>query len=314
MNQQVIGIGAWDRSGSTILAEVLGSSPDAIAVGELNNLWERGIRLNRPCGCGALFSQCPFWGAVMDIAFPGQSGQRLVRRVVEASEQLSNHGLMWQLATGRPSYFRDVYVDGLTRLHTGLAEVSGGAVIVDSTKMPWHLDATERIADLELWLLHLVRDPRGVVNSHRRVVRYDNDESSPRMMEQQGWLFATAGWGYRNLLLSLLWADRDRYLRVTYEEFSAHPAAVSREILSAVGVAPPVFTAPDEIVVDGSHSVAGNPVRFANGPAVIRPDVAWRRELPPTLRAAVATATLPLRWWYAERGARLRTSTPMESS
>src|SRR5690606_26358629 len=98
---KIIGIGAWDRSGSTILAEILGSAPGVVSVGELNNLWDRGARQNRPCACGERFWDCPFWKPVMDRAFAGSEGRRLLEAVTEAADHMTNHGLIKQRLTGR---------------------------------------------------------------------------------------------------------------------------------------------------------------------------------------------------------------------
>lgn len=295
---KVVGIGAWDRSGSTILAEVIGSGPGVVSVGELNNLWDRGVRRNRPCACGERFWECRFWNPVMDRAFPGEEGRRLAEAVASAADRMTNHGLIWQRLTGRSEHRLDIYVEGLARLHAALAEITEGAVIVDSTKMPWHLEATGRIDGAELWLLHLIRDPRGVVNSHQKSLRYDNDSADPEMMDRHGWMFTTAGWVYRNMMLAALWGRNDRYLRVIYEDFCADPRRTVSEFMQTLGLAHPTFESTNQIVLQPGHSVSGNPVRFARGAVTIRADDAWRSELTPLIRGSVGLATLPLRTLY----------------
>ena len=40
------------RSGSTLLAMMLGTLPGWVSVGELRHLWARGVEENQLCGCG----------------------------------------------------------------------------------------------------------------------------------------------------------------------------------------------------------------------------------------------------------------------
>jgi hypothetical protein len=64
-------IGGWGRSGSTLLASMLGEVPRMTPVGELRYIWERGLHDDELCGCGERFGECPFWQAVGREAFGG---------------------------------------------------------------------------------------------------------------------------------------------------------------------------------------------------------------------------------------------------
>jgi hypothetical protein len=58
-------IGGYARSGSTFLGQMLGQLPGCIFVGELMYIWRKHWQKDMLCGCGAPFSDCPFWGAVV---------------------------------------------------------------------------------------------------------------------------------------------------------------------------------------------------------------------------------------------------------
>ncbi len=308
MSLDLVLIGSWDRSGSTVVGEVLGAAPDVVSVGELSNLWERGIRRNRMCACGQAFSACPFWTAVMGIAFQGAGGRRLLERVMAAASALSNHRLLLHRLSGRSDSDRDVYAEGLGHLFRAVQEVSARSVVVDSSKIPWHVDAAMSIADAAPWLLHMIRDPRGVVYSHQKVLPYDGDETDPDMMARQGAAFATLGWGYRNLMISGLWAHGPNYMRLNYEDFVTNPAVVAAAILRPLRVEPPTFASSHSIDLPRGHSVSGNPVRFAAGLTVIRPDDEWRDSLRLAPRVAVGAVTWPLRRAYRTSTSRERAS------
>ena len=66
---QVVYVGSWGRSGSTLLDLVLGQIPGFVSVGELRYLWERGLAERQLCGCGRPVTGCPFWGAVLEEVF-----------------------------------------------------------------------------------------------------------------------------------------------------------------------------------------------------------------------------------------------------
>ena len=58
---RVLYIGGWGRSGSTLLDRLLGQAEGSFSVGEMRDLWLRGVLENRRCGCGEPFDSCPFW-------------------------------------------------------------------------------------------------------------------------------------------------------------------------------------------------------------------------------------------------------------
>src|SRR4029079_13210849 len=68
---RVWAIAGWGRCGSTLLDLMLGQVPGFVSAGEVRELWLRGCRENRPCGCGAPFFDCSFWSAVGRQAFGG---------------------------------------------------------------------------------------------------------------------------------------------------------------------------------------------------------------------------------------------------
>ena len=296
---QVIRIGAWDRSGSTILAAVLGSASGVVSVGEVNNLWDRGVRRNRLCSCGVPFNDCPFWSNVTDIAFPGVDGRRLLDEIVRIAADLNNVDLLARRLFGRHATEFATYAAGLRRLFAAIADVAGVSVIVDSAKMPWHLQAVREAMGDATRFVQLVRDPRGVVHSHQKVVSYDPDPDEPELMARHGAFFTTAGWAYRNVVMTLLWRREPGYLLVPYESFAMDPAEVARVILEPSGIEPPTFDAPGIIRLEPDHNASGNPIRFSRGPAVIRPDLSWNDALSTPTRVLVGAATWPLRKIYS---------------
>ena len=68
MPTTVLYIAGTGRSGSTVLANLLGEVDGFFAAGEVRFLWQRGLVENRLCGCGAPVSECAVWREVFEVA------------------------------------------------------------------------------------------------------------------------------------------------------------------------------------------------------------------------------------------------------
>ena len=61
------------RSGTTVLAGILGEADGVVDVGELRWLWQRGLLERRSCGCGLPVAECPVWSSVVARVLAGRS-------------------------------------------------------------------------------------------------------------------------------------------------------------------------------------------------------------------------------------------------
>ena len=66
---KVVYIAAHNRSGSTLLDRMLGQLDGYVSVGELRQIWVRGLAGNQACGCGLPFHECAFWVEVLRDAY-----------------------------------------------------------------------------------------------------------------------------------------------------------------------------------------------------------------------------------------------------
>lgn len=69
---RVLLISGYSRSGSTLLARILGEMDGLTAPDELRYLWRRGLFEDRLCDCGQPFNSCSFWQQV--LSWPGLLG------------------------------------------------------------------------------------------------------------------------------------------------------------------------------------------------------------------------------------------------
>lgn len=307
---RVLFVGGLGRSGSTLLELILAQSPDVCAVGEVVHLWERALRGDERCGCGERFTACDFWRRVGDHAFGGWSAVD-AQEILALKAQVDRTRFVPRLARARlpEEQLAPVrrYAGLYTRIYRAAAAVTGASVVVDSSKHASLAFALRWADDLDLRVLHMVRDSRAVAHSWAKQVRRPEVVDGEAYMPTFSPMTVSALWVAQNAAFHVL-ARRVAVSRLRYEDFTADPRGTVRRTRRFAGLPdvaealrvlddPPVAPRP-------VHSIAGNPLRFNDGPIRVRRDEAWRAALPRKSRAVVNAATLPLRLRYGYLGGR----------
>ena len=296
----ILYIAGAGRSGSTLLASVLGQSQGVVDVGEVWKVWRVIGEPGRRCGCGSELVDCRFWGAVADAA-PGvlDPDPVMLATIARIGRARGSAKLWTQLRMGRAGI--DAYADRLARLYAAIVDVTGARVIVDSSKMPGPAMVVESMSDLDVRVVHLTRDPRAVAASwgSRKV-----DPSGTHHLETRDPGAVARAWMTRALATeTFVRRGADTYLRESYERFAVEPEAVVDQLLSFLGepTGSPAFVAPSTVLLEATHSTGGNPGRFERRERVIALDDRWRTELSQDARRKVERITTPLRQWYGYR-------------
>jgi hypothetical protein len=310
---RVLYVAGWGRSGSTLVSRVVGAATGFVWVGELKLLWERSLAEGGMCGCGAAFRECPFWEAVAAAAWGGFDGvdpaaaDDFKRRYLRARAALPLVDRRTRSAIESDPAARE-HLDALEGLYRAAAQHAGASVVVDSSASPSYADALAAHAGLDVRILHLVRDPRGVVYSwSKRDVLNPPVAGRPTQMATRYPPPATVFlWGLSNDGTDRLAARTGLpYLRVRYEDFVASPRATAARIVAFAGEPAADLPFSDErtVALPTVHSNAGNPMRFSTGDVPIVLDEEWRRALPRPTRTLTTVATVPLlrRYGYAVR-------------
>jgi Sulfotransferase family len=311
---KVLYIAGSGRSGSTLLDRILGQLDGFFSVGELHNLWGRGLLADRRCGCGLPFSSCPTWAAILRRAFGGPDGVDARRMAALSRESTGPRRLPTLLARGVRHTHTDpglaTYQETLGRLYQAVAQETGCRVIVDSSKAPLYAEQLRTLPGVDLYLVHLVRDPRATAHSFQRKKQLP-DFGDGRLMQRQPPLVSSRRWALWQTVIELLWRGRpDRYLRVRYEDFVRQPEATVRRITALVNEVPAelAFPAGRTVHLQPTHSVSGNPNRFTTGDVEVRSDDEWMNLMRRPDRMLVTALTLPLllRYRYPLRPAQHR--------
>jgi hypothetical protein len=208
---------------------------------------------------------------------------------------------MRQLLTEYTSYY--------ARLYAAITDVSGCDLVVDSSKHPSLAHCLRWQPDVDLRVLHLVRDPRAVAYSwSRQVLRPDTDRQS--YMTRYSPATTARQWDVQNAAFQLLARTGVPTMRLRYEDFTAEPELTLHRVADFAGLPSrdsyPFLTADGpswRAHLSGSHSVSGNPMRFTTGQIPIRADEKWRTSMPKAQQRAVTALTLPLLAGYGYLGA-----------
>jgi hypothetical protein len=173
-------------------------------------------------------------------------------------------------------------------VYAALQQVTGCRWIVDTSKKPGSYYTLAFSDRLELRLVHLVRDPRGVAYSW----------SKSGLMTTSSPVESTKQWMASNVLYAALERRRVPRHLIRYEALTRDPEQHVRALLEWMGE--PV--GPETLgFLDGrgftpreAHMLAGNPfVRHRREPFVLREDDEWRARLPASSRRLVSALAWP---------------------
>jgi hypothetical protein len=302
---QVVYVGGSGRSGSTLLERMLARIPGSCSVGELVFIWERGLQRNDQCGCGARFRDCVFWSDVGESGFGGWSRVD-VDEAVRLRATVDRHRNLDRISGLRPRGNLGpaiaAYSDLTDRLYRAVAKVADASVIIDSSKNASYALLLRDVASVDLRLVHLVRRSHGVAYSWSRRIRKPDvgDGSSFMSVHSSSW--AVGLWMADNLVYEAVTRRMTWATRVRYEDLIADPgrelSRIGREL--EIPGADQAFMSVEDASVDllPNHALSGNPMRFQNGPVVLREDDEWRRSMSRPRRVLISAATWPLLMRY----------------
>ncbi|SIT84242.1 sulfotransferase [Microbacterium sp. RU33B] len=302
----VLYIAGLGRSGSTMLECVLGSHPEVAALGEVLHLWDRGIVKDELCGCGAPFSACDFWLAVGDRAFGGWARVDL-ERVSVLHDAVDRHRRIAKvLSPIQTSNYRRLirlYNDLYLRIYDAAAEVSGARLVIDSGKHGSLAASLANSDEIDLRVLHIVRDATAVAFSWSKAVhRPEAQSEEDALMVRYSSPLSSALWMLQNLEVEALRAKGVTPVRLRYEDLVAQPPAALSHTLKRLGLSSFRPAVEGRVQLRTQHTVAGNPMRFSRGVLTLRRDDAWKASMATRERRIVKALTAPLRAAYGYSG------------
>lgn len=268
---KVIYIMGSARSGSTVLEILLAHGEHCVGVGELTAIVQDGFIENKPCSCGAAFSDCRFWGEVK---------RRLALNQKDLQEWAHLHrkvdwhtGFLRQWLRLLPqSDWRRYHDYNLCLLHV-LHDISGGAVIVDSSKYAGRALALAKMPDVELSVICLTRSPAGLMDSFQKPNKEEQRPKTPWAVLRY----------YVFVMFSLRVALRrlkERSLRLTYEQFIGDPVSAITRIgeKSHIDFEAVIESIRSDESLEVGHLVTGNRLRKKKVVRLVRSAVVTHRK------------------------------------
>ena len=216
---KLVYIAGAERSGSMLLGRLLGEVDDFVNVGEglVSILGDRGDKLDIPCGCGESRQDCVFWNEVdRRVGKPTPLEARwhrlrnLPRLLLATSSQRARDRAMVE------------YTERAQRVVRAIASTAGAGVVIDSSKAPTLPLLLRDAADIDLRLIHLVRDAGGFIASQATNKAY---------LRRMPPLRATAVWASLNLATELLRKRLSSYTLVRYSDLANNPMSTLSRIL-----------------------------------------------------------------------------------
>lgn len=315
---KVLYIAGIGRSGSTLVNRTVGASDGCFAAGEIMHLFGRGMLRNELCSCGEPVRECPVWSAVLeDLRERGYLGKPLeverFRRRITEGYQLPALFLPWkpEFLSRKVADFREL----LGETYRSLRRVTGCEVVVDSSKNAGYGRLVAGIPDLPVYVLHLVRDSRGVAYSLEKRKRRPGTRGREEYLDRRSAASGSLFWTAAQLLAEQLQPRVEGYSRLRYRDFVRSPAPLVERALRLAGE----YRSPIQIQhINGSvvrlesqHLLAGNPSRSQVGDVRLREDMEWRVEMNALKKATVTSLTLPylLRYGYLSENGRRDSAT-----
>jgi hypothetical protein len=297
---KIVYIAGWGRSGSTLLDQILGQIDGWFSCGELNLIW-----WDIGCGCGTRVFECDFWRPILSEVRKRHADLEPSRMIAFQEKHLgTSPATLLAIAREAKHPGRDPALRGYARLVSEMYEAAGsraGArVLIDSSKTATNAYLISVLTDIELYVVHLVRDPRATAHSwaKRKAKTYEPLRYFGRLSPAR----SSGRWLRRNAAIEALVQRRlgARYLLLRYEDFAGDPQAAARSICEFVGErdADLGFLDRRHVRLMVNHTVSGNPTRFTRGELEIRPDEAWKESMTVRSKALATLVAAPLMHRY----------------
>ena len=291
---RVLYVAGTGRSGSTLLAGILGQVDGVFNAGEVRYLWERGLKENRLCGCGRPFNECPVWKEILEEA--GSFDARAMFRTQGRLTRVRRLPAVMLGLRDRTNPEVTAYREGLGRLYRAIAHVSGCAVIVDSSKLPSYGRVLGSLPGIDLQVVQLVRDPRSAAGSWAGV-KEQPDRGVAGSMQRLPPAHSALLWSlWNSTSRRFVGAASNSYMVLRYEDFVAAPVESVRRVAALVGKGDAKLPFVDATTVElaANHTVSGNPDRLRSGSVTIASAGATRKKLSSRQELVVTALTLPI--------------------
>ena len=237
----IVYIAGYGRSGSTLLARLLGDHEAIFTAGELVNFIDLIDSCDVDCSCGQELCACPFWSKVFQ-AFTADS--LFDQETAENQKQMESiaglPGSVCGFASNRVDRYCDISRKIMDSIFKQLPDHT--RFVVDSSKTTWSRSnrpiMLSRMENYDVKVIHLVRDGRGCMWSMIRGTDTGLLKKAKLLKRSSFPVFRTAlHWPIANLAAHLfqLYAPAN-YCRIRYEDLVVKPEQVHEALAKFLGI------------------------------------------------------------------------------
>jgi len=261
------------HSGSTLLDLIMGSHSQIFGAGELQQYFVSPDSRIRSCMCGKTVLECPFWKKVFKN-LNLESGLTVYRK---------RKDFLLNRKSYLDSYYRcpvnlEKYIELNEELYKNILKYSGKKIVFDSSKWPYRAELLLNSNKLDITILHLVRNGKGVTWSWRAC--WDNRSRHSNVIRRIRVMYH---WLACNLQIEIVKRrNRANYIFLRYEDFVKNPKGILKLILKKLGLSfePQMMSFRNE----NNHQVAGNlklKRKLATNQEIkIKEDIGWKEDMP----------------------------------
>jgi len=290
----VVHIVGTGRNGSTLLERVLNEIPDFFAIGEFG--WTNLEKMeNFTCRCGKKFQVCPTWSVILKE----DDFQKIdKKRLTEGKNKYNNTRSILKFSLKKEQDVSDTFKEYLHNIYLFYRAVQKNRAcqfMTDSTGSVAHCYNLSLIPEIDLYVIHIVRDSRGVAHS-RGVTKCLPNSNVVWLAGVSSWRTAVS-WLKRNLFIEFAFSKRKgKYIRVHYEDFIENPTKTVKKIGNLLGLELKQLDFIDDksVVLGETHLIGGNVYVSKKGRTVLKLDERWKRDMKWWKIVLVTLITWPL--------------------
>lgn len=268
--------------GSTILDIAISTHGNIESLGELSKYHRFGWLPddNRVCACGLSVYDCSFWGQIRSEwtkLFQSED----VDRYIQLQNRYEGSRMGWlRLLKNKYKSSPDFneYLDGTESFYQAIQRISGSKFFVESSLTPRRAYALSLSSAIDLYLIHLVRDGRGVIWSLKKPgkkILTKEYVPAPSRRTTRYWISANlqSSWAFYQV-------KAEKRQRIRYEDFVINPSLILNKIGNLLGEDMSGLLTGATLNHNGQdrHTVGGNRIRMQKD-IRIKPDFAWMENL-----------------------------------
>jgi hypothetical protein len=167
------------RSGTTVIATILGNHDQITTLGEMHQFYEHIID-NKVCSCGKQLEECTFWASILK-QFPDEIFKNL-DEIQNLSTKLESHSSVLLYLFGLSNTTKlNSYNLYQEKIFTEIQNKVKTTYLLDSAKYIGRNLSLRKNKSINLKTIYVVRDVRGVINSFSKNVQSSRNPLSTIM-------------------------------------------------------------------------------------------------------------------------------------